>query len=437
MLSSTYKRGVQRGVSGLSALSSQKQVARFSAGCRSNTGRSSIQQNLNRLSPPHFPAHAAFSSPKAKHIIRTPSTISASPSPPRLYSTSAKAQQPIVHIPGDPKNIMSSNSNVDFNKTVGHDAGTQPVAWNRRDLLTYAVSIGVGPKDLDYAYEREAGFRAFPTYPVVLALKGTSQDTTVFSEMVSSRAAVPGFPSLDLNTVVHGEQSIEIHAPIPLVSGEGWKLEKRISAVHDRPTGLIMETELRLISPVGRNHATMIGSSFYRGGGQGTGFNKSIITKPPTPKAPTRDPDFTLSEKTTLQQAMIYRLSGDYNPIHIDGGLGEKVGLGGTILHGLCSYGFAARAVLKAVNSGNDGVPANLTGAKTRYELEAFAVRFTSPVRPGDELETKVWLVGEKDSKQEIAFEQFVKNTGKKSLGMGYARVVKVANDDVSRFAKL
>ncbi|KAJ1028585.1 hypothetical protein NDA16_001751 [Ustilago loliicola] len=331
---------------------------------------------------------------------------------------------------------MSSNSNVDFNKTVGHDAGTQPVAWNRRDLLTYAVSIGVGPKDLDYAYEREAGFQAFPTYPVVLGLKGTSQDTTVFSEMVSSRAAVPGFPSLDLNTVVHGEQSIEIHAPIPLVSGEGWKLEKRISAVHDRPNGLIMETEVRLISPVGRNHATMIGRSFYRGGGQGTGFSKSIITKPPTPKAPTRDPDFTLSEKTTLQQAMLYRLSGDYNPIHIDGGLGEKVGLGGTILHGLCSYGYAARAVLKAVDA-NDGVPANLTGAKTRYELEAFAVRFTSPVRPGDELETKVWLVGDKDGKQGIAFEQFVKNTGKKSLGMGYARVVKVANDDVSRFAKL
>ncbi|KAJ1029559.1 hypothetical protein NDA13_002805 [Ustilago tritici] len=308
---------------------------------------------------------------------------------------------------------MSSNSNIDFNKTVGHDAGTQPVAWNRRDLLTYAVSIGVGPKDLDYAYERKAGFRAFPTYPVVLGLKGTSQDTTVFSEMVSSRAAVPGFPLLDLNT----------------------KLEKRISAVHDRPTGLIMETEVRLISPVGRNHATMVSSSFYRGGGQGTGFRKSIITKPPTPKAPTRDPDFTLSEKTTLQQAMIYRLSGDYDPIHIDDGLGEKVGLRGTILHGLCSYGFAARAVLKAVDA-NDGVPANLTGAKTRYELEAFAVRFTSPVRPGDELKTKVWLVGEKDSKQEIAFEQFVKNTGK-SLGMGYARVVKVANDEINRFAKL
>lgn len=330
----------------------------------------------------------------------------------------------------------TSNPNVNFDLTVGHDAGVQPVSWNRRDLLSYAVAIGVGPKDLDYAYEREAGFRAFPTYPVVLGLKGTSQDTTVFSEMVSSRSAVPGFPTLDLNSIVHGEQSIEIHAPIPIVSGEGWKLQKRISGVHDRPNGLVMETEVRLISPVGRNHATMIGSSFYRGGGQGTGFSKSLTPKPPQPKAPSRDPDFVLSEKTTLQQAMLYRLSGDYNPIHIDGGLGEKVGLGGTILHGLCSFGFAARAVLKSVDP-NDGVPANTTGAKTRYELEAFSVRFTSPVKPGDELETKVWHLANKDGKHEIAFEQIVKGTGKKSLGAGYARVVKLANDDVARFAKL
>ncbi len=191
----------------------------------------------------------------------------------------------------------------------------------------------------------------------------------MFSEMVSSRSAVPGFPSLDLNTIVHGEQSIEIHAPIPVVSGEGWKLEKRICAVHDRPNGLIMETEVRLISPVGRNHATMIGSSFYRGGSQGTGFSKSLITKPPTPKAPTRDPDFTLAEKTTLQQAMLYRLSGDYNPIHIDGGLGEKVGLGdhpprSLLVRFCCSCSAQG-------GRPNDGVPANTTGAKTRFELEA------------------------------------------------------------------
>ena len=354
---------------------------------------------------------------------------------PRFFTSSfPPPHRPIVHIPGNANHTMSST--VDFNLTVGHDAGTQAVSWNRRDLLTYAVAIGVGPRDLDYAYEREAGFRAFPTYPVVLGLKGTSQDTTIFSEMVSSRSAVPGFPSLDLNTIVHGEQSIEVHAPIPVVSGEGWKLHKRICGVHDRPNGLVMETEVTLISPVGRNHATMVGSSFYRGGSQGTGFSKSLITKPPTTKAPSRNPDFVLAEKTTLQQAMLYRLSGDYNPIHIDGGLGEKVGLGGTILHGLCSFGFAARAVLKAVDA-NDGVPANTTGAKTRAELEAFAVRFTSPVKPGDELETKVWILGDKQGKTEIAFEQFVKGTGKKSLGGGYARVVKVANEDVARFAKL
>ncbi|KAI3478674.1 hypothetical protein L1887_59311 [Cichorium endivia] len=420
-------------------------LGRISAGRRFSTRRTLDSARPQPASSPHLP-------PATSACSRTPASynplLSSSPfattssllAPARFrpFSYSARTLQPIVHIPGDPKNIMSKpvNANVDFDKTVGHDAGTQPVAWNRRDLLTYAVSIGVGPEDLDYAYEREAGFRAFPTYPVVLALKGTSQDTTVFSEMVSSRAAVPGFPSLDLNTVVHGEQSIEIHAPLPLVSGEGWKLEKRISAVHDRPNGLVMETEMRLVSPVGRNHATIIGSSFYRGGGQGTGFSKALSKRLPQPKAPSREPDFVLAEKTTLQQAMLYRLSGDYNPIHIDGGLGKKVGLGGTILHGLCSFGFAARAVLKAVDP-NDGVPANLTNSSARHELEAFAVRFTSPVKPGDELETKVWIIGTKDGKTEIAFEQFVEATGKKSLGAGYARVVKIPNNDAARFAKL
>ena len=94
----------------------------------------------------------------------------------------------------------------------------------------------------------------------MLALhSGTSQDTTIFSEMVGSRSALPGFPALDPNTIVHGEQSIEIHRPIPVVSGEGWKLKKRISAVHDKGSGLILETEVRLVSPVGHNHATMVG----------------------------------------------------------------------------------------------------------------------------------------------------------------------------------
>lgn len=148
---------------------------------------------------------------------------------------------------------------VDFEKSVGHSDGDTPVAWNRRDLLLYAFGIGAGADALDYVYEASPGFRAFPTYPLVLGFKGTSSDVNVFAEMVSSRQGVPGFPKLDPNTIVHGEQSIEILHDIPTSSGEGWKIRKRIVGVHDKGSGLILETEQALVSPVGRTHAIMIG----------------------------------------------------------------------------------------------------------------------------------------------------------------------------------
>lgn len=250
---------------------------------------------------------------------------------------------------------------INFDQSVGHTDPPQPVAWNRRDLLLYAVGIGASENALDYVYEQSPGFRAFPTYPLVLGLKGTSDDTTIFSDMISSRGAVPGFPELDPNTIVHGEQSIEVLHEIPLVSGEGWTLRKQVVAVHDKGSGLILESEMRLVSPVGRTHALMRGATFYRGGGQGTGYSKSLTPKAPVGKPPANtSPTFVLREKTNAAQAAVYRLSGDYNPLHIDPEIGQKGGLGGCILHGLCSYGFAARAVLQAVvgEDGQRGAPA-------------------------------------------------------------------------------
>jgi peroxisomal enoyl-CoA hydratase 2 len=271
--------------------------------------------------------------------------------------TTTSSTYPLLHLRSgiDDKNTMSE-SKVDFDKSVGHTEPDQPVSWNRRDLLMYSVGIGASAKQLDYVYEQSAGFRPFPTYPIVLGLKGTSQDVTVFSEMISSRGRTPGFPDLHPDTIVHGEQSLEILHDIPAISGEGWKLKKRVVAVHDKPSGLIVENEQQLVSPVGRTHAIMVGSAFYRGGGQGTKYSKSLIKKPQGVKVPSSPPTFTLKDKTSPNQAAIYRLSSDYNPLHIDPKIGEKGGLGGCILHGLCSYAFAARAILESVVSG-DGQP--------------------------------------------------------------------------------
>ncbi|KAK0534032.1 hypothetical protein OC835_002822 [Tilletia horrida] len=307
-----------------------------------------------------------------------------------------------------------SSTHVDFSRTVGHAFPAQPVAWKRRDLLLYAVGINAGPEQLSYIYEGVPSFRAFPTYPLVLGLRGDSDDTNVFAERIAGRAALPGFPKLDPNTIVHGEQSLTVLKPLPLVSGPGWTLQSRVTAVHDKGKALILESEASLVSPQGEVHAVMVGATFYRGGGQGTGFSKSLPSPdarprsaPPKVDTKSSKPDFELKEVVSPTQAAIYRLSGDYNPLHIDPSIGKRGGLGGVILHGLCSYGFAARALLRAYDA-HDGEPA----VESKLALEYISARFTSPVRLGDALLTRVWKVGAGAGAGEeegwCAFEQVV-----------------------------
>ncbi|CAO1624317.1 unnamed protein product [Sympodiomycopsis kandeliae] len=323
---------------------------------------------------------------------------------------------------------------VDFDQSVGFALPTQPVSWNRRDVLLYNVGLNVPPAELEYLYEKTDNFRPIPTYPLVLGFKGTSDEVTDFNEYAAGRE-IPGFPTLDPNTLVHAEQSLDIHRPLPILSGPGWKLRKRVSGVHDKKTGLILEQEVKLIDPVGRLVATMVGSSFYRGQSQGTNYSKTLITnRPATLTPPSRDPDYKMHVITSPAQAALYRLSGDYNPLHIDPSIGQNGGLGGVILHGLCSYGLAARAILKSVDD-KDGQEVDQGGTKASYgikpraELKSISARFTSPVKPSSELITQIWFVEKTKLEgigQEIviAFDQVIAQTGKKSLGGGRAVVL-------------
>ena len=90
---------------------------------------------------------------------------------------------------------MSSNK-INFDLSVGHSLPTQPVSWNRRDVLLYNVSLNVPPSELEYLYEKTDNFRAIPTYPLVLGFKGTSEEVTDFADMVGGRGEIPGFPSV-------------------------------------------------------------------------------------------------------------------------------------------------------------------------------------------------------------------------------------------------
>ena len=233
----------------------------------------------------------------------------------------------------------------------------------RRDTILYA--LGVGEDGLDFVFEER--LRALPTMAVVMSY--------------------PGFiwrdPALgvDWKKILHGEQALEIFAPLP-VEGEIVG-ETTIDALIDKGAdkGAIAYVTRKISDGAGNPLATVRASTFLRGDG---GFGRNLGTAPASlPGVPDRAPDETLILTTAKNQALIYRLSGDYNPLHIDPEVAAAGGFKAPILHGLCTYGFAGRAILAGLCAGDPS------------RLKRLDVRFTTPVFPGETLETQIWRSGE------------------------------------------
>lgn len=230
-----------------------------------------------------------------------------------------------------------------------------------RDTILYA--LGVGADELAFTYED--GLVALPTMAVVLGY--------------------PGFiwrdPALGANwqKILHGEQSTTIHAPLP-VAGEIIG-ETRIEALFDKGVdkGAIALVVRDIRAADGTHLATSRGTTFLRGDG---GFGGSGEGAPMPHPLPERAPDTVITLATAPNQAAIYRLSGDLNPLHIDPAVATGAGFDGPILHGLATYGVIGRALLRA-RCGND--PARLTRIDGR---------FSAPVYPGETIETAIWDEG-------------------------------------------
>jgi acyl dehydratase len=239
---------------------------------------------------------------------------------------------------------------------------TEPVAftYDEDTVILYALGIGAGVDELDFVYEKN--LKVFPTFAVI----------PFISEFMSTAKQA----NLNMYKVLHGEQKIILHQPVP-PKGTVYTASTCDSIYDKGDKGAILNVTIETRDAQGEllfeNKSVIVDRSAGNfGGDRGP---KAEPINPPKEKKP----DFRAEYTTSRDQAALYRLSGDKNPLHIDPEFAQKGGFDRPILHGLCSFGFAGRAIVHNL-CGND--PAR---------LKSFGVRFMNVVYPGEELITEGW----------------------------------------------
>jgi len=292
---------------------------------------------------------------------------------------------------------MSKQSVSSF---IGKTSSTK-VSYNPRDLIIYA--IGIGSEDLRFVYENDSDFAPFPTYPIVLSFKGTSSSILSFpSEAMIKTSILP--PLKGIRVVLDGERYLEVINPLPKEGAE-LTLKSTLVGIHKRGQGATIESETIIHDDKDKVYVKIISGTFLVGAKdfEPESVGKSYSENIPVPK---RNPDAVDESKTLLSQTHIYRLSGDYNPLHIDPEMAKMSGFQQPILHGLCSFGFAARAVLKHF-AGNDP-----------SKFKSIKARFTKPVTPGETLITSMWKEGNR-----IIFDVKVKESNQVVVNNAYVEL--------------
>ncbi len=253
---------------------------------------------------------------------------------------------------------------------VGTTSSPVERSWSSADCLLYALGVGAGSLDatgfeLEYTTENSTDLaqRVLPTFAAVLGGAGPPRAT---------------LGSFDLAMLVHGEQAIELFGPIPPEGAV--RTTSEVTGIYDKGSGALVvsrSTSVDVDSGEPRFAATT--SLFIRGEG-GFGGDRGPSS---SVAAPTRPPDDVVTYTTAADQALLYRLSGDRNPLHSDPVFAKRAGFDRPILHGLCTYGFTGRALLHTV-CGSD--PAR---------FGSMAGRFSRPTYPGDTLTISMWADGD------------------------------------------
>ncbi len=257
---------------------------------------------------------------------------------------------------------------IDPSQALGAPMSGSPFSWDRDRVILYALGVGAGVPQTDaneLAYTYEKNLKVLPSFGVVPAFGA-----------LGGLGAVPGL-SFNPMMLLHGEQDLEIRGPIP-TEGEVESAGK-VTGVYDKGKAALvvleMETQLK-----GETEPLFVNrfSLFLRGEGGFGGDSGPAAGN----AAPERAPDQVVESKTLPQQALLYRLSGDKNPLHVDPGFAKMGGFDMPILHGLCSYGIVCKAVVDAALGGD-------TGRVSRYQA-----RFAGVVFPGETIVTSVWKDG-------------------------------------------
>lgn len=233
-----------------------------------------------------------------------------------------------------------------------------------KDCVIYALGVGARvPAELDFLHEQR-GPKVLPTFAVV----------PPFLAMLD----LCGKLGADLSKLLHGEQTVTQHRPIP-PSGT-LTTAATVTGIYDKGKGALVVVEARTTDGHGEPVFDNEYALFVRGAG-GFGGDRGPAPRQAEPPQD-RPPDFSVTETTTPEQAALYRLSGDLNPLHIAPEVARIAGFERPILHGLCTYGHAGRAILQRACGGD---PAR---------FRSLAARFSGVVFPGDELTTRGWRAG-------------------------------------------
>ncbi|XP_045693996.1 peroxisomal multifunctional enzyme type 2 isoform X2 [Phyllostomus hastatus] len=283
-----------------------------------------------------------------------------------------------------------------FDGVIGHKLSSFSSAYTELEAIMYALGVGASvkePKDFKFIYEGNPDFSCLPTFGVIIAQK---------SIMGGELAEIPGLP-INLAKVLHGEQYLELYKPLPRAGK--LRCETVVADILDKGSGLVILVDVHSYS--GKELICYNQFSLFVVGSGGVGGKRTSDKVKEAVAIPNRHPDAVVRDTTSLDQAALYRLSGDWNPLHIDPDFAGLSGFNKPILHGLCTFGFSARHVLQQF-ADND---------VSRFK--AIKVRFAKPVYPGQVLQTEMWKEGNR-----IHFQTKTQETGDIVISNAYVDLV-------------